>query len=68
MKRDNVLGHLKLFPEYCRAVELLNEHASRSARILGALAKKRGQEADAGQRGPADDANCTRHNQKPRTS
>src|SRR6516162_10558676 len=44
MKRDNLLGYLKLLPE-CRALELLNEAARRLDWIPGGLSTKCGHEA-----------------------
>ena len=64
VKRDNPPGHLKLFPEYRRSLELLNEAASRLAWMLRGLTGECGQEAHARQRGPADESKCARHNQK----
>ena len=52
VKRNNLLGHLKLFPEYRRALELLKETTSRFAWMLGSLTEKCGQEPDARQAGP----------------
>ena len=62
VKRDNLLGHLKLFPEYRRSLEVLNEAASGLAWMLRDLTGKCGQEAHARQRGYADDSQCARHN------
>ena len=49
MKRDNFLGDLKLLPEYCRVLELLNQ-------VAGRLGEKCGQETDASQQGSAESA------------
>lgn len=54
MKRDNLLGHDKLLPEYRRVLELLNKAA-------GSLGEKCGQETDASQQGSADDAKRACH-------
>jgi len=64
MKRDNLLGDLKLFPENRRALELLKDAASRLVWMRGGLTGKCGQKAHARQGGPADESKCARHNQK----
>jgi hypothetical protein len=64
MKRDNLLGDLKLFPEHSRPLELLNEAASRLVWMRDGLTGKCGQKAHARQGGPADESECARHNQK----
>jgi hypothetical protein len=57
-------GEFKLFPEYRRSLELLNEAASRLAWTQRDLTGKCGKEAHARQRGPADESKWVRHNQE----
>jgi hypothetical protein len=64
VKRNNLLGHLKLFPKHRRALELLDEAANRVARMLRGLTEKCGQEAHARKRGPPGDAKNACQDQK----
>jgi hypothetical protein len=56
MKRDNLLGDLKLFPEHRRALELLNKAAD-------GLRESCGQKTEARQQASADDANPACHSE-----